>query len=378
MKITVVPPDVNSSDVDFSVHEGKIHFGLAAVKGCGGGASEAIVAERRARGPFRDLFDFCERVETTACNRTAIETLIKAGAFDSFGARRSQLSATVEKALQAGAKRQADARIGQKSLFGDVEEEAPAEVAKDPSLPDIPEWDERERLAAEKEVLGFYLSSHPLAPYQRQLSMFCTHTTASCRQVKDREEVYVGGMVSSVKHAHVKKVREPGAPTRYVMFDLEDTEGAIRCIQWPTDFAVSGHLIQAEAILVLRGVLDRRGGDEANLVVNEVLQLDDLERKCTSGIRLVMDETSSVSFKEIYEVLRGYPGDLALHLVLRLQDGRQVEVKSNRVRVDLQEEMIERLRQLLGQGGVQMIVSKPKTSKEPEKRGYQRKAKSAG
>ena len=373
MKINVVPPDVNRCDVDFSVAGGEILFGLAAVKGCGGGASEAIVRERTARGPFKDLFDFCERVETSACNRTAIETLIKAGAFDAFGARRSQLSAVLDKALQSGAKKQADLKAGQKSLFGDLEDEPVAPGAKDASLPDIPEWEERERLGYEKEVLGYYLSSHPLAQYERQLSTFCSHTTGSVKGVKDREEVYLGGMVASIKHAHVKKVREPGAPTRYVMFDLEDMEGAIRCIQWPTEFAVSGSLIQADAILVLRGVLDRRGGDEANLVVNEVFQLADLEQKFTTGIRIVLDEGHQVGLREIHEVVRGYPGDRALHLVMRLADGRQVEVRSNRIRIDLQDELIERLRELLGHGNVHMIIERPKPSKETPQRTFQRR-----
>ncbi|MEZ6106003.1 MAG: hypothetical protein R3B96_07785 [Pirellulaceae bacterium] len=315
-----------------------------------------------------------------SCNRTAIETLIKAGAFDWTGARRSQLAAVLDKALQSGAKLQADRRAGQKSLFGDFGDDEPdagATGAKDAALPDIPEWDEREKLGFEKEVLGYYLSSHPLAQYEEQLRMYCTHTTSTVKTVKDREEVYLGGMVASVKHAHVKKVREPGQPTRYVMFDLEDMDGSIRSIQWPTDFAVSGHLIAAESILVLRGVLDRRGGDEANLVVNEVFELGDLEKKFTAGIRLLIDEYGPVGLKDVHEVLRGYPGDRALHLVMRLADGSQVEVKSNRMRVELQDELLERLRQLLGRGAVQMIIDRPKPQAAPAGRGYQRRAKVA-
>ena len=163
MGITVVAPDVNTSDVEFSVADGKIFFGLSAIKACGGGAAEAIVAERKAQGPFRDLFDFCERIDAGSCNRATLETLIRAGAFDSFKARRSQLLAIVDRALQSGAAAAADRRSGQMSLFGD---EPQATTAATVDLPEIPEMEEREKLTLEKEVLGFYLTSHPLAEHQ--------------------------------------------------------------------------------------------------------------------------------------------------------------------------------------------------------------------
>ncbi len=174
MNITVVPPDVNRSHVDFAVATAGSTSDCRRSRAAVGPAAEAIVRERDRGGPFRDLFDFCERVDAAACNRATIETLIKAGAFDSFGARRSQLTAVIDRAMQSGAAALADRRSGQKSLFGDLDEdERTVQVA----LPDIPEWEERERLAMEKEVLGFYLSSHPLAEYEKTLSTFCSHTT---------------------------------------------------------------------------------------------------------------------------------------------------------------------------------------------------------
>ncbi|MCU0963357.1 MAG: DNA polymerase III subunit alpha, partial [Pirellulaceae bacterium] len=177
MNIPVVPPDVNRSHVDFAVADGKILFGLAAIKGCGGAAAEAIVRERERGGPYRDLFEFCERVDVAACNRATLETLIKAGAFDSCGARRAQLMAVVDRAIQAGAAALADRRSGQQSLFGDLDDDEPATAIV--PLPEVPEWQDKERLAMEKEVLGFYLSSHPLAEYEQLLATFCSHTTVS-------------------------------------------------------------------------------------------------------------------------------------------------------------------------------------------------------
>ena len=147
---------------------------------------------------------------------------MKAGALDSSAARRSQWFAAIDRALQGGASAAADRRSGQKGLFGDDEEDTPETIAKD--LPDLPEWDQKDRLAKEKEVLGFYLTSHPLAEHAKKLTAYCSHTTVEATALKHREKVMLGGMIASIKHSHTKNPK-PGAPSRYAMFDLEDTEG---------------------------------------------------------------------------------------------------------------------------------------------------------
>ena len=203
MNIEVMPPDVNRSDVEFAVGEGKIFYALSAIKGCGGAASAAIVKARGPQaggpgGPYRSIFDFCQRLDPGQVNRTAIESLIKAGAFDALGGRRSQWFAMIDRALQAGASAAADRRSGQKGLFADEEEETVDAVIKD--LPEVPEWDQKDRLAKEKEVLGFYLSSHPLAEHAKKLQAYCSHTTVEAAALKHRAEVMIGGMIASIKH----------------------------------------------------------------------------------------------------------------------------------------------------------------------------------
>ena len=209
MKIEVVPPDVNSSEADFIVSDGKIYFGLSAIKSCGGGAAEAIAAERRRGGKFKDLFDFCERFDPGVVNRATIETLIKAGAFDSFGANRNQLAQSIEKAMKSGASAAADRRTGQMSLFAELEEE---EDTQPVPLPDVPEWEEKDKLAKEKEVLGFYLTSHPLAEFEKELTTYCSHTTTAAGSLPDKTEVMVGGMLSAIKFSHTKNPK-PGKPS---------------------------------------------------------------------------------------------------------------------------------------------------------------------
>ena len=190
MGVDVVPPDVNRAEVDFAVCDGKILFGLSAIKGCGSSAAEAIVAARRSGGPFASLFDFCERVDPQACGHAAIETLVKAGAFDSFGAHRSQLLAAIERAMQSGAAVLADRRSGQRGLFQDADDDSAA--SNKIALPALPEFGDKERLAMEKEVLGFYLSSHPLAEHEAILRTFCTHTSAQLAKLEPRTEVLAG------------------------------------------------------------------------------------------------------------------------------------------------------------------------------------------
>ncbi|HVX62734.1 MAG TPA: DNA polymerase III subunit alpha, partial [Pirellulales bacterium] len=366
MEIEVIPPNVNLSYGDFIVTDGKIVFGLSAIKGCGGQAADAIVAARNEGGPFRDLFDFCERVDPSSVNRTAIDSLIKAGAFDVFGAKRSQWTAVLEKALQAGASALADRRSGQKGLFDDAEDE-PADVTQ-AALPDLAEWDERELLAGEKEVLGFYLSSHPLAEYQKTLETYCTHTTVGATALPHRTEVMLGGMIASIKFSHTKNPRPGSTHTKYAMFDLEDMQGIMRTIVWPEEFANCGHLVQADAVLAARGVIDKRpGSEEANFIVNELIPLEELPARFTKGMRVQIDETKhgERGLEMLREIIRGYPGNCAFQLVLSLADGSRVYCNCDDVKVELNSEMRSRIDDLLGAGNYRLLAAPPKAKAAP-------------
>ena len=373
MEIEVVSPDVNQSHSDFVVRDGKIIFGMAAVKGCGGSAAEAIVAAREGQRAFSDLFEFCERVDPAGCGRATVETLIKAGAFDSCGAHRSQLMAVVERALQSGASASADRRSGQKSLFANEADSVDEPLTVD--FPAMDEFEEREKLLMEKEVLGFYLSSHPLAEYEEKLRTYCSHSSANLTGLPDRTEVLMGGMLSAIKLAHVKNPR-PGAPSKYANFDLEDLDGAIRCILWPDDYTDFGELVQPDAILVARGALDRRGGsDEVNLIVNELIPLEDLESRYTTGVVIRVEEEGNNNDRlaKVHEIVRGYPGRCELHLVLQLNDGQRVHLQSRKLHVEINLELRERIDDLLGPGNLRLLTSKatPGNRKRPRKKAAQ-------
>ena len=361
MEIEVVHPNINTSDVDFTVDDKKIYFAMSAIKGCGGGAAEAISDERKKNGPFKTIYEFCERVEASACNRAAIETLIKAGAFDSTGAKRSQLMAVVEKAIQAGASMHADRRSGQMNLFGE-EVVAPEEESPTNNMPEMDEFADKPKLMMEKEVLGMYLSAHPLEEYQALLATFCSHETTNLKDVKDRQEVIVGGMISSIKLANTKNPK-PGAPSKYANFDLEDVQGAVRCICWPDGYEKVGHLIQAESVVIMRATVDKRGGsDDVNLLANEIIPIGEAETRFTAGLRIHVDQERHAEelLGRLNEVLRGYPGNMEVLVALKLNSGDVVQMKSRRHKVDITPELRGRLDDLLGSDSHRLMISPPK------------------
>ncbi|MHB8902444.1 MAG: helix-hairpin-helix domain-containing protein, partial [Thermoguttaceae bacterium] len=357
MGVEVVPPSVNTSSRDYTVKDGKIYFSLAAIKGCGGPAADAIV-EARKKGPYTSLFDFCKRVDPQAVNRATVETLIKAGAFDCLGARRAQLAAVTERAIQAGASAASDRRHGQLGLF----DAAPAQEQDDiaaAALPDIPEWDDRDKVAKEKEVLGFYLTSHPLAEYEQMLTTYCSHTSVEAARLSHRTEVMLGGMISAIKFSHTKNPK-PGKPSRYAMWDLEDKDGIMRCILWPEQFAQYGELVQPDAILVVLGAIDKRpGSEEANLIVNELIPLDELQTRYTRGVKLRFSETEHGTEKLdlLYEIVRGYPGTGELQLVMYLADGTRVPMVCRGTKVENNQEMRSRVEELLGPGNFKLLAA---------------------
>ncbi|MEO2048954.1 MAG: DNA polymerase III subunit alpha [Pirellulales bacterium] len=371
MEIEVVPPDVNRSAVDFIVRDDPssdrslTHFGLSAIKGCGGGAAEALVTAREKGGPFKSLFDLCERVDAQSCNRATLEALIKAGAMDNLGGHRAQLQAALERAIQAGNAAAADRRSGQKGLF-DMEEEDAQQVQA--ALPEVAVWDEKERLGYEREVLGFYLSSHPLAEHETLLRSFCTHFSKNLGDLQHRSEVMLGGMINAIKFSHTKTSRPGSTQTKYAMWDLEDFDGIVRCILWPEQFAEYGHLVETDAILAMRGKVDRRPGkEEVNLIVDELIPLKQLPERFSDGILIRIQEQThgERGLEQLREILRGYPGKKRLKLRLDLASGGQVWLDSAWPGVELHPELRQRVDGLLGPGNFRLQSSKPRPAKQP-------------
>ena len=361
MELEVVPPDVNASDSDFKVDGDKIHFGLSAIKSCGIAASESIGAERTKNGPFTSLFDFCERIDSQSCNRSTIEALIKAGAFDSTGGHRAQQMSVLDRALQAGNAAAADRRSGQKGLFEAFDDEEDEDAAAQ-DMPNIPPFEEKDQLNMEKEVLGYYLTSHPLAEHEAILRTYCTHNSVSMAKLQHRDEVTLGGMLAAIKMSHTKNPRPGQVHTKYAMWDLEDLDGIMRCILWPEQFAEVGHLVEGDAILCVSGKVDRRpGAEEVNLIVDKLMPLEEMPKHFSSGmiIRVNEEKHGEQGLKQLREIVRGYPGKKRLRLRLDLAEGGQVWIDSSGS-VELNQELNDRIDQLLGPGNRILEKAQPK------------------
>ena len=359
MGIEVAPPDVNASAADFSVAGGRILFGLSAVKGCGVQAAEAIGAERAKRGPFRDLHDLCGRLDSSLVNKTAIENLTKAGALDSLGGHRGALLAGVERAMAAGASQLADRKSGQKNLFAALDDLQPLAAAPT-DLPDVPPLSDLEMRSNEKEVLGYYIHSHPLAEFQSVIDAMCTHGTGDLGAAKAKDNVVIGGLVAALKLSNTKQARPGSTHTRYGMFDLEDMNGLVRSICWPEDYARLGEHLQSDAVVVVGGSIDRRAGsEETNLIVNELLPIADIWRLQPRSVtvKIVEGVHDAAALDRLAEIFRRHPGKSSLRLVLDLADGSRVLMEADRDKVGWTQQLHHELVDLLGSGCVRAPVA---------------------
>ena len=314
-KIEVLPPDVNRSEVEFGIDGDSITFGMGAIKGVGEAALQTIVDERKENGPFRDIFDLAERIESKALNRSALEALVKVGALDSMPGTRAQQTEVIERALQAALSRQKDKASGQMNLFGGDDDPKDGEEVT-VSLPDVPDWPQSQKLAAEREALGFYLTSHPLNQYSRRIARYAQTKTRQLADLEDAESVTVTGMVGAIKIATAKKTNANGQ-NKYANFDLEDPTGIVRCIAWPSDYSRYESLIKPESIIVVQGKVDRRGR-EPNLIINRMFSLDDADREFTSQVAIKFERGvhQRDDLEAVHRVIKKYPGSTGVVLVV--------------------------------------------------------------
>jgi DNA polymerase-3 subunit alpha len=327
----VLPPNIQHGEAEFTVKEGKIAFGLLAIKGLGRGAAEDIVRARNEGGPFKDFFDFCERIDQKAVPKSAIERLIKVGAFDCTGAKRSQLWDALPGALQAASQAQDDRKHGQMNLF-DVLESTNGEsngTTVNEGLRNIPEWIPLEKLKFEKESLDFYISSHPLGQFEDMLKRFSSHAASNLRDCEPNQEVFMGGMLTVVRLMNTKKARNGNS--RYARFKLEDFSGAAECVMWPDDFVKYKDLVEEDRICFVGAVVERKT-DEPILQVTRILTMEQGQLERTTGLVLVLDltdddEADLRKFESIKNVLGRARGSLPVFLHIRDGAGKWLRMK---------------------------------------------------
>ena len=335
MGIEVMVPDVNESDSDFTVHEGRIRFGLSAVRNVGEGVVEKIL-EARADGPFTSFSDFLDRVDVTVLNKRTIESLIKAGAFDGMGLPRRGLVLVHEQALDAVVERRRNEEMGQYSLFsGDAAEASETEI----DIPDL-EFPQKSKLAFEKEMLGLYVSDHPLLGVGTALAAATTHRIPELIDQQDRSSVAIGGIIGAITRRWTRN----GDPM--IFFQLEDLEGSVECIVFPKTVHDYGALVVEDAVVVVNGYVDNRSED-VKVVVRDIQELqirdDSVVRLGVPASRLTPETVGSLK-----SILSNHPGTSPVYLHLTDDGNTKVLKLSDEHKVEPRTALFAELKELLG------------------------------
>ena len=341
MGVEVMVPDVNTSMSDFVAVEGKIPFGLSAIRNVGGGLVAQIVSERDVNGAFADFYDFCLRVSPMVLNKRSVESLIKAGAFDSLGHPRRGLLMVFEQVIDRTLARRRERDLGIQSLFGDLAEGPGSALEERMSIPDL-EFDPPERLAHEKEMLGLYVSSHPLFGVESSLRRHTDCTINDLRELRDGEMRWVGGVVTSLSRKYTKR------GDLMATFVLEDLQSAIEVFVFPRTMLDYGALLSDDAVVCVKGRIDLR--EEPAKIICMELKRPDLSPEHSRPVRIKLDPSAltPTCLTRLKEVLREHPGDqpVLVHLdstILRLPDEFRVHAGNG---------LVAELRELLGANGL--------------------------
>jgi DNA polymerase-3 subunit alpha len=351
MGIAVLPPDINDSGYVFTVVEDKIRFGLGAVKGVGEGAIESLLEARRRVGRFRSLAHLACEIDLRLANRKVLESLIKAGAFDSTGFHRAALFESIDDALDY-AQKWREAQTGrQTNIFGGIGVKPAVEPLPNPS---VPPWPERERVKFEKEALGFYLTGNPLTEHQAQLERMTTHSTVSLREGAEGT-VTVGGIVSGVNRVKIKS--GPNAGKLMGRFVLEDLEGSLPVTLFASQLEKFGHLLSEDAVVLVKGQLRERGSD-FELTVEEIVPVTNLG-PTLAKVELVF-QPSSVSTKtmlNLSNLLKEHPGDVPVKLGIEFPEQTVWIAPKETYKIDFGPELAVSIEGILGHGSIRESYS---------------------
>ena len=342
--IEVLPPDANSSAHDFAVVEGKIRFGLNAVKNVGEGAVRSIIAAREEGGPFTSIWDFCERVDPQLVNKRALESLVKCGALDSTGATRRGMWEALESALSWGGQQQADRLAGQSSIFDLGDEPAESRPRHHAPLA-TEEWEKSERLGFEKESLGLYVSEHPLDSVKASLRKKTDCPIAELERRRDGEVVTVGGIVGALKNLTTKK----GEPM--VFMRLDDLSGSVETVVFNSVYASSRDFLEVDRVLVLKGRVDHKEG-ETKLIAIEVVPFEATPDRSEVCLRVDARKAPAGLVRSLADLLREYPGDAKVLAAIETSAGPVTLAFGPDYRVRPEPDFFAEVKSLLGESAV--------------------------
>ncbi len=365
--IEVLPPDINESDKEFTVIGSKIRFGLVAVKNVGEGAIEVIIDDRK-EGRFSSLFDFCERVDLKKANKRVIESLIKCGAFDFTKANRSQMTASLENAIDYGQRVQKERTDPQMGLFnmGGVRQDINL-----PKMPSMDEWDERQLLAFEKEALGFYITGHPLTKFDDLLDKFTNANTISLKEKNDGEIVRIGGIIINIKTIKTKK----GDLMAFVT--LEDQHRTVEIIIFSLVYAAVHELLVEDNTVIIQGRV-KRDENSVKILADTVVPIEKAEETWTASIHFNLDKnkTGKDLLLRLNDILKRYPGSCHAYIhLLSPEETDTVIALPDTMKLKAGSSLTRAVNELLGYNAVETICdSEYKEKKENRKKGRYRNA----
>jgi DNA polymerase-3 subunit alpha len=304
-----------------------IRFGLAAIKGVGEVAVECIIQAREAGGRFTSLADLCERVDTRTVNRRALESLIKSGACDSLGGTRAGMFAALDRTLQRAASVVADRQRGQSSLFGMLEETPPSarKLSDTGASTEVAEWPQHELLAAEKELLGFYVTGHPLTPYADILEKYTLHNSVTAKELPTRSLTRLGGLITAVQSGFSKKTNKP-----YAMVTLEDLHGSLSMLCLNENYDKHRELLVPNRAVLVVGEVNN-AEDKPKIFPQEILPLEDAPKKYTKQVhfRLHTAHLKDESFDALRQLAEAHPGKCPLFLCFIRPAGEIIFVQTH-------------------------------------------------
>jgi DNA polymerase III subunit alpha len=351
MGIAVEAPDINVSDANFTPHGAAIRFGLAAVKNVGHNAIESIVAGRKQVGQYKSIFEFCEKVDLRLLNKRVLESLIKSGAMDSLG-RRAQLMAVIDKAIDRAQKTQRDAESGQHGLFGVFQQDDSHD--HNDRLPNVPDWDEHQRLAAEKEILGFFITGHPLEKYKDKLEDFRALTTEDICALKNstgKDEIYAGGVICNVRVLKSKKGEF------YAQANFEDMLGSVDMLVFPEAFRRVQEKVKLEVPVLVRGGVRVEEGSNPKLTVSDIVPLEEAKPKLPRSlrIRIPLETATDSTVEALHNLFIERKGESKVLFDVERQGDFMVVMEAEGYNVQPDRNFIARVEELCGRGAVRVI-----------------------
>jgi DNA polymerase-3 subunit alpha len=349
--LEIAPPDINTCDPDFQARDGKIYFGLAAIKNVGAGAISHVVKEREENGDFKSLYDLCSRVSSRIVNRRVFESLIQSGALDSLPGHRAQKLHNLETVLQSSARRSREQERGQFSLeFGS--EVAPIEKTLEPAE----EWPAQEQLHREREALGFFLTGHPLEKFRMVLDMMSTMNTTALKESSNGKHAVIGGLIANVKTTLDKKQN----PMAFVT--IEDAFGQAEGVVFSDILKKAQGMIVEDTVLLLEGKVSRRNSGDGKLLVNSVVHVDDDSIAKTKELHIFLDidRIDNGELEDLKQLMLEHKGESKLFLTVKQNGKSACVIRSRTLTIQVDRDLLSKLSKKVGVANIRIV---PRTVK---------------